>query len=790
MTDVDWAALSHAYGTAEDVPGLLHDLRSGDAVTRERALDALYGGVHHQGDVYDSTLACIPHLLALVQDPDTPDRAPVLGLLTSIGASADAAAEAAGDSMPDPGAVLAEAAASGRDGDEWWEEYALAYGLLAGRVLAESTPSMVRLLADVDAQVRAAAAAFVVRRSDEPGTLLPALTGCLRAEPDRVTRQRLVENMAHLLGRLDTHEANAASGVRTSQVQAAVDLLHALAGRRSASGTTDRGPSGYAAERDPATVLAALTALARHAPDALPPDPAAEAVAALDGARGRPAPPAESGPDSGTMLSYLRDLRASTYDDEVDARLVDAVRDLHGALGGRLHDRHRLVVHELRRTAPVTRRDTLNRVSDLYGGWRVAQEDAAEAAVLLGGVLEEYAEALAAADGEGPSGAGGSGVSGARVSAATAATAATAAATAAELRCCLMPLTTGILDAAHRVAEASGYRTGHGWERDAGGQCLRLLISAGDERGAGLLGELLYGRVVPEELPGWCRSLGPHAAGVLPGLAARFQQTVERMKEEPDGEDGDSLLEAARLLASLLAAGFTEPAGVIAPFLDALADRAEELGTGLHRAGLRLLDAPDGLGPDADQHAGVLVRILDDRSADARVGAARALWHARNDAAEAMPALEAAVADPKEWFACRRALELAALMGPVAAPLLPAVRACLDTHAAGAPIVARAALALRAITGGRGAGASAADAALLTAWAANRPVRSAITAGLLHEDPTMALPSGVADLLREELADPRRLGNSGQPTSARMRYDTAADEEFRAQATALLARAG
>jgi hypothetical protein len=67
--------LRHAYGSAEDVPGLLRGLASADPVERETALDGMYGAVHHQGEVYDSTLACVPFLLALVASGDVADRA-------------------------------------------------------------------------------------------------------------------------------------------------------------------------------------------------------------------------------------------------------------------------------------------------------------------------------------------------------------------------------------------------------------------------------------------------------------------------------------------------------------------------------------------------------------------------------------------------------------------------------------------------------------------------------------------------------------------------------------------
>ncbi|MER7187962.1 HEAT repeat domain-containing protein, partial [Streptomyces hyaluromycini] len=86
IDEVDWASLRHAYGSAKDVPGLLRGLASADAAEREVALDGMYGSVHHQGNVYDSTLACVPFLFALASRTEVQDRGAIVELLVSIGA--------------------------------------------------------------------------------------------------------------------------------------------------------------------------------------------------------------------------------------------------------------------------------------------------------------------------------------------------------------------------------------------------------------------------------------------------------------------------------------------------------------------------------------------------------------------------------------------------------------------------------------------------------------------------------------------------------------------------------
>jgi hypothetical protein len=68
VTDVGWNRMKHAYGPATEVPALLRGLTDLDPAARETALDAFYGAVHHQGDVYGCTLAALPFLLRIAAD--------------------------------------------------------------------------------------------------------------------------------------------------------------------------------------------------------------------------------------------------------------------------------------------------------------------------------------------------------------------------------------------------------------------------------------------------------------------------------------------------------------------------------------------------------------------------------------------------------------------------------------------------------------------------------------------------------------------------------------------------
>jgi hypothetical protein len=84
LDSVDWGSLTHAYGTAEDVPELLRALRSDDEEERREAMYELCGNIYHQGTRYEATAHAVPFLLELVADPATPDRTEVMHLLTSM----------------------------------------------------------------------------------------------------------------------------------------------------------------------------------------------------------------------------------------------------------------------------------------------------------------------------------------------------------------------------------------------------------------------------------------------------------------------------------------------------------------------------------------------------------------------------------------------------------------------------------------------------------------------------------------------------------------------------------
>jgi hypothetical protein len=57
-----WAGLTHAYGSAGDVPALIRSLVLPDAGVRSAALDELFGSIFHQGTVCSASAPAIPFL--------------------------------------------------------------------------------------------------------------------------------------------------------------------------------------------------------------------------------------------------------------------------------------------------------------------------------------------------------------------------------------------------------------------------------------------------------------------------------------------------------------------------------------------------------------------------------------------------------------------------------------------------------------------------------------------------------------------------------------------------------
>ncbi|WP_405812498.1 HEAT repeat domain-containing protein [Streptomyces sp. NBC_01520] len=336
IDEVDWASMEHAYGPADDVPGLLHGLASADAAERESALDGMYGAVHHQGDVYACTLACIPFLFELVVDPGVQDRGSVVELLTSIG-----------------GIDLDE-----DDLDEDEIEGAANYAMAAAAVTA-GAGVFFELIADEDPGVRLAAPLALATLHSHPVRVLSLLRERLPVEADDEVRLALVEAAGRVALR---HRPLAGQ---------AADWLSRLAAEAYAPGLR----------------LAALAQLARCAPDALPGD-VVQVVSGLlrelrsGPARPDPQPVEVPGPEAPVaertaapaLVGQLRALSAEESVGRSTPWAADLLRTLHVGLDDRVEDRTALLTDQLLSPDPWQRVDAVRMSGGLIRAWRGSYE--------------------------------------------------------------------------------------------------------------------------------------------------------------------------------------------------------------------------------------------------------------------------------------------------------------------------------------------------------------------------------------------------------------------------------
>jgi hypothetical protein len=81
-----WSELTHAYGTASDIPALLKNLKTAPPPTgyQSEPWFSLWSALCHQNDVYTASYAAVPHVVALAADMLRGERLEHLHFIASV----------------------------------------------------------------------------------------------------------------------------------------------------------------------------------------------------------------------------------------------------------------------------------------------------------------------------------------------------------------------------------------------------------------------------------------------------------------------------------------------------------------------------------------------------------------------------------------------------------------------------------------------------------------------------------------------------------------------------------
>ncbi|MFJ5073184.1 HEAT repeat domain-containing protein [Streptomyces sp. NPDC088553] len=209
LDGVDWTGMHHAYGSAEDVPGLLRRVCGDNEASRDSALASLFSNIFHQGTRYSASPHAVPFLARIAVAGPRPVRVDTLWLLKCLAvdwhdeydlpAGIDTVAwRAAAEFTPErcvawyDECLAAEQDPTKRRELEEARAYCVAGGTFDSRVSALVSYDAVRaelerlscLLDDPDPEVRTRTAYLLAWFPEEGAWTVPLLLARLRQEPD------------------------------------------------------------------------------------------------------------------------------------------------------------------------------------------------------------------------------------------------------------------------------------------------------------------------------------------------------------------------------------------------------------------------------------------------------------------------------------------------------------------------------------------------------------------------------------------------------------------------------
>ena len=195
LSEVDWSAVEHAHGPADDVPALLRAAMSEDPNDRDFAWELLFETVWHQGTVYPASATVVPFLYRLLEADGELDRSSAALLLASI---ADGQSYLACHATTPESKAIHERMAT-ENGSTLAADLAreLADVEAARRAVGTRLDLLYPFLRDPEPHIRGSVAVALGHYPEVAAQRLPELQAALRDEPEEFVRAALQNVIEH-----------------------------------------------------------------------------------------------------------------------------------------------------------------------------------------------------------------------------------------------------------------------------------------------------------------------------------------------------------------------------------------------------------------------------------------------------------------------------------------------------------------------------------------------------------------------------------------------------------------
>jgi HEAT repeat protein len=198
LDEVNWRSLTHAYGTAEDVPVLLRRLAAGNAEEQRNVIYEFFGNIWHQGTVYEASAHAVPFLIEILNAPSIGCRPDILHLLQAL---------ASGSSYHDVHQSL-ESYQGQRQTPEFQGKVQreLTWVVAAHRAVVDGVPSYLRLLDDADPSTRSMVPYLLATCIERAAEIESSIRARVAVEPDASVKAIMVLGLGKLWQR-SRHQA-------------------------------------------------------------------------------------------------------------------------------------------------------------------------------------------------------------------------------------------------------------------------------------------------------------------------------------------------------------------------------------------------------------------------------------------------------------------------------------------------------------------------------------------------------------------------------------------------------